>query len=190
MLIQLNTFLSKKKRLTGIFNGIVKDNMDPEKLGCVRVLIPGVLEPSEDDEEFNSLPWAYPIHPVGGGSVDNQTLRIPNVDANVTVMFNDDNPYTPYYIGSILHTETINETLSADYPTTYGSEDEQGTGWAINRTQKTVTVKHTSGVTFTCDADGNVTINQPGNLSWTVGGDVSLTASGKVDIVGSEINLN
>ena len=84
----------------------VADNEDPDRLGCVRVNIPGVITGAKEgrsaDEVTEALPWAYPIFPPGGGSGNNQSFRVPNVGARVAVGFDEEDPYTIWYMGSLV----------------------------------------------------------------------------------------
>ena len=53
-------------RLLGLYVGYVTHRRDPERLGRVRVCIPGVLEPHSA--------WAWPLGTAGGGFKDGASL--------------------------------------------------------------------------------------------------------------------
>ncbi|HEU4405503.1 MAG TPA: phage baseplate assembly protein V, partial [Polyangiaceae bacterium] len=67
-------------RLLGLYIGYVTDRDDPERLGRVRLCIPGVLEPHSA--------WAWPLGTGGGGSKDCGFFAVPEVGAEVGVLFN------------------------------------------------------------------------------------------------------
>lgn len=67
-------------RLPGMYVGYVTHRNDPEKLGRVRVCIPGVLEPHSA--------WAWPLGTAGGGFKDRGFFAVPEEGAEVAVFFN------------------------------------------------------------------------------------------------------
>ncbi len=79
-------------RYYGFYFGIVVDNVDPEKLGRVRVKIPGLVEPESN--------WAWPFA-MGGGSAQSGGWSPPKKGAAVGVMFNggDIDGETAYFSG-------------------------------------------------------------------------------------------
>jgi len=64
---------------TALYEGVVTDNVDPEKRGRVRIRIPGVLEPQSR--------WVMPIGCGGGGSDGQGYYMVPTIGANVAVQF-------------------------------------------------------------------------------------------------------
>jgi uncharacterized protein involved in type VI secretion and phage assembly len=77
-------------RLLGLYVGYVTRRDDPERLGRVRVCVPGVLEPESA--------WAFPLGTVGGGSKDTGLFAVPEDGAEVGVFFNQGNVDAPYYL--------------------------------------------------------------------------------------------
>ena len=77
-------------RLVGLYVGFVTARDDGEKLGRVRVCIPGVVEPESA--------WAWPLGTVGGGSKDRGFFAVPEKGAEVAVFFNQGNVDAPYYL--------------------------------------------------------------------------------------------
>jgi hypothetical protein len=71
-----------------IYDGTVVNNADPEKLGRVRVRIPGLIEPESA--------WAEPVGKAGG-SAQRGEFDVPEVGAFVTVQFLMGNPDRPKY---------------------------------------------------------------------------------------------
>jgi hypothetical protein len=83
---------SEGQRLPGFYIGYVTDRGDPEGLGRVRFCIPGLIEP------FG--PWAWPLGTMGGGSKDVGFFAVPEVGAEVGVLFNQGDPDAPYYLAA------------------------------------------------------------------------------------------
>lgn len=79
-----------RPHLFGLHVGVVADRGDPEKLGRVRVRIPGVVEPASA--------WAWPMGHPGGGSEDRGVFWIPEQGAEVAVWFKGGDVDHPYYM--------------------------------------------------------------------------------------------
>ena len=77
-------------RLLGLYIGYVTHRDDPEQLGRVRVCIPGLVEPHG--------PWAWPLGTCGGGSKDRGFFAVPEVGAEVGVLFNQGDLDSPCYL--------------------------------------------------------------------------------------------
>jgi hypothetical protein len=72
--------------LLGLYSGTVVARDDPEKLGRVRVVIPGLIEPDSN--------WALPK---GGGSKHWGQDNVPPLGSEVFVQFVNGNPDVPVY---------------------------------------------------------------------------------------------
>ena len=77
-------------RFFGLYVGHVTHRNDPETLGRVRVCIPGLVEPYG--------PWAWPLGTVGGGSKNNGFFAVPELGAEVAILFNQGDVDEPYYL--------------------------------------------------------------------------------------------
>jgi hypothetical protein len=75
-------------RYFGLYFAFVVENVDPEKMGRVRITIPGMIEPASG--------WAWPIA-MGGGSPQSGAWDIPKKGAGVAVMFHQGDPDEPVY---------------------------------------------------------------------------------------------
>jgi uncharacterized protein involved in type VI secretion and phage assembly len=77
-------------RYTALYIGHIVDRADPERLGRVRVRIPGLIEPASA--------WAFPLGTVGGGSNRRGFFCVPEVGAEVGILFNQGDVDHPYYL--------------------------------------------------------------------------------------------
>jgi len=83
-------FDSDDPRYTGLYIGQVVDRGDPERLGRVRVTVPGLIEPASA--------WAFPLGTVGGGSDRRGFFAVPEVGAEVGVLFHQGDVDHPYFL--------------------------------------------------------------------------------------------
>lgn len=82
----------KREDLKGkIFVGLVEENVDPRRLGRIRVRVQGVFE----EIPLEHIPWAYPYKDLAG-----KTFSVPGVGKIVNVSFPQGNWYEPEYIFS------------------------------------------------------------------------------------------
>ena len=77
-------------RLLGLYIGYVTDRDDPEGLGRVRFCIPGLIEPHGA--------WAWPLGTGGGGSKDCGIFAVPEVGAELGVLFNQGDVDAPFFL--------------------------------------------------------------------------------------------
>lgn len=77
-------------KLPFIYEGTVVDRNDPDKLGRVKFMIPGLIEPSS--------PWAFPAGTLGGGAKDTGSFAIPADGAEVYVFFVAGDMEEPRYL--------------------------------------------------------------------------------------------
>jgi hypothetical protein len=75
-----------------MYVGYVTDRRDPERLGRVRVCVPGLLEPDSA--------WAWPLGTAGGGSKDRGFFAVPEEGAEVALFFNQGDVEQPYYLAA------------------------------------------------------------------------------------------
>jgi uncharacterized protein involved in type VI secretion and phage assembly len=83
-------FEGHELRYQGLYIGQVVDRADPEQLGRVRVRIPGLIEPAST--------WAFPLGTVGGGSEGRGFFAVPEVGAEVGILFHQGDVDHPYYL--------------------------------------------------------------------------------------------
>lgn len=80
---RFNTYL-------GVYDGVVIDNADPQLVGRVRVMIPGLIEPYSG--------WALPVGAPGSGSDAYGLWCIPKIGSNVAVLFKEGDIDRPRYL--------------------------------------------------------------------------------------------
>jgi uncharacterized protein involved in type VI secretion and phage assembly len=76
--------------LTALFTGVVVDREDPQKLGRVRVTIPGLIE--------EGSAWAMPLS-FGGWAKKRGAIFVPPVGADVGILFRMGDIDQPFYLG-------------------------------------------------------------------------------------------
>jgi len=82
-----------ERRFYGKYRAVVVDNMDPRRLGRLRVKVPGVLGPDV------VTGWATPCAPYGGAA-DQGLLFVPERDAGVWVEFEQGDVEFPIWVGT------------------------------------------------------------------------------------------
>lgn len=174
--------------------GTVIYNDDPKKIGRVKVTIPNLFVGAQEE-----LPWCYPHNPSqGGGKVGSGSVHVPEVGAELVIIFENGDYLNPKYIGSNQNTETIDPVFAEDYPNTYGHIDSTGFYWKMNKSTQLLTVHHPGGVDITIDADGKMTIKsttdsiliQAASKIQVEAPEIDLTASTKVVVEAPEIDLD
>ena len=79
--------------LWAVYDGVVTERNDPERLGRVRVRIPGMIDAPGV--------WAWPIGMPGAGSNARGFFFVPEVDADVAVLFKQGDPDHPRYMAGM-----------------------------------------------------------------------------------------
>jgi len=74
-----------------IYVGVVENNIDPKRLGRLKIRIFGVF----DDIDKDDIPWSSPFN-----SIDGKNFSIPAIGKLVSVIFIKNDIYMPYYINS------------------------------------------------------------------------------------------
>jgi hypothetical protein len=175
MLIKLVEWLGKNKNLNRIHKGTVINNIDPDKLGRLKIEIPGLLE----GLSTNNLPWIYPInyYGIGGGSLLSG-FSVPEIDSELLIEFPYDDIYFGFYTGYRQSKVTHQDVFDADYPETYGWRDSTGLILKINKSIQKLEFEHPSGVIGTIDKDGNVDLNVTKNANISISGDFTTAITG------------
>lgn len=181
MLLKPYTVLNDEQRdpFTLKHIGVVVDNNDPEKRKRLKVQI-DPWDYLEDD----ALPW---VKQEGDGAVgcspSESSHHIPEIGAEVTVYFKNNDPNDPVYTG-VETTEANRCTLFDEgYPNSYGNKDSVGNYEVVNKDSKTTVRQYASGTTVRAEADGTYIIEtQDGNY-------VKVDGSGEIWIKGPKIHI-
>lgn len=206
----LNVFAPENK-YKGLIIGEVVDNVDPLKIGRVKISIPHLTEGIPPD----ALPWSHQMFPVGTGTKGGiPTFKVPAIGTQVIVLFPTEDIYSSFYIGELLYKDHDLAELTADYPETYGFIDKIKNKYWVNMKQGTVDLHHHSGthvniekngtinvtgvnhlnINITNDTTvtigGNATVDVGGNCAVTVGGNTTVDSGGPITATAPTINLN
>lgn len=142
--------------IQGFYRGKVLDNIDPDKLGRLKIQIFGVF----DDIDATDIPWAVPTYPIFSGSGnDYGCFTVPEIDSYVWCFFEAKDLQQPVYFAEApdrihgLPSERI-----TDYPNTKVLKTKNGIIILINDKSgsQEIKVTHPGGATITIDNGGNI----------------------------------
>lgn len=77
-------------RYNAIYQGVVTDNVDPKKLGRVKIRVPGIADDPDTD-------WAYPAGMPGSGTTQRGFFDVPAIGAEVYAFFLGGDPDKPRF---------------------------------------------------------------------------------------------
>jgi len=180
MLIKLPEWLERNQNLKIPHYGKVVDNLDPKKLGRIKVEIKELVEGSPD-----KLPWSYPENPSFlGGNNKVGYFTVPEIGSEVIIKFPTEDIYQSFYSG-YWHTSKNYKMshFNTDYPETFGWEDSTGTWWTVNKQQKCVNFHHTSGADVKIDKDGNIDVYTPGYLHIVADKEINITSGKSISAI-------
>ena len=181
MLIKPYTILNDEQRdpFTLRHIGTVVNNNDPEKRKRLQIHI----DPW-DYLEDEALPW---VKQEGDGAIgcspSESSHHIPEIGAEVTVYFKNNDPNDPVYTG-VETTEANRCTLFDEgYPNSYGSKDSVGNYEVVNKDSKTTVRQYASGTTIRDEADGTHVIET------AAGNYIKIDGNGEIWLKGPKIHI-
>ena len=135
----------------GVYVGKVEDNMDPLKLGRLKVRVPSIYG-EKSEIPTSKIPWADPNFPYGG-SDDVGFFFVPEKDATVNVLFIGGDSNKPVWIGC-----------------NYSQFETKGTPMPpkeiINKYPKRKVIKTKAGYICFDDEEKSITIKSGANSSY------------------------
>lgn len=184
MLIKPITSLLKEQQVKPedmTYLGYVEDNLDPKKLGRIKVRI-AIF----DNVKTDDLPWAYPLLGTQGNSQFEGGLNVPEVGSQVRITFPSKDLTAPYYSGAELNEETKTKFFDGDYPSTYGFVDSMGNSFSVNKAREIAEFTHSSGTSIQISQDGSVKLVLPGGSFVSLNSDLSFNLNlGSIGILGT-----
>ena len=137
----------------GKYRGFVVDNADPEKLGRLRLKVPGVLGEAESG-------WALPCMPFGG-LTDQGMFTVPEIDAQVWVEFEAGDPNQPIWTGTYWRVpDDVPEEAKLEEPTTRLLKTTSGhlLQFDDKEDEERIFLKHPKDATLEIDKNGTITL--------------------------------
>lgn len=208
MLLLPVEWMTKNRNLQFPHKGIVEDNDDPLKLGRIKVSIEGLIQ----SEDTALLPWIDPYNPYFLGTNSGSLwFSVPEIGAEVVVIFPYEDIYFGFYIGSWNNVDKPT-TFDASYPNAYGFKDSVGNYIRIDKDGAITDVNLVGDVNISiggnltatvqgnvdaevggnvnAEAGGDIVVHAGGGISITADGNTTVTGSGTMSITASQISLN
>lgn len=179
-----------------IYVGKVVDNVDPDKLGRIKVRIIEVFG-REDKIPDAALPWAIPMRPIGhGASVNLSSAKVPVIGSEVAVQFAKGSIYSPIYKFSPVMATNLVSDADENYPNTYAYLDpnmnavivkntgelaDKGNRLVIDNVNDTIDFQSFTGFKFHIANDGSFSIDAPADSDITIADLLTIFANVKID---------
>lgn len=192
-------FEQKTNKFFGIYRGKVIDNVDPQKLGRIKVQVFPIFSDLNKSED---LPWAVPAYPIweGSGVVDPKndnsggigTFIVPKIDTWVFVFFEEGDPYQPVYFAEAPTAKWgLPIQRQNNYPDRKVLRTRSGIEIYVDTKINEIMLIHPTGTTFKIDTLGNVYMNIVSNWYVNVANNIRITAGNSVIIEGgTEVHIN
>lgn len=162
--------------------GTVVSNEDPEMLGKIKVVIPGIMEGTVDE-----LPWVRRKNDTAFCGDDAELFDVPAVGSVVEVRWNYDEN-TPMYSGAPNSKKHTSKVFTNNYPYEGGIRFGK---CVIKMDKATNLITINNGNCFLqMDPLGNISLTCQGNMNLTSARDLTITApkttvKGSLDVEGS-----
>jgi hypothetical protein len=174
-------------KFAGFYRAVILDNVDPLKLGRVKLNVLGVYK----DIASSDLPWSVPAFSIGFGSGSGYgNFSVPNVGSSVFVFFEAGDLYQPVYFASApdgvhgLPTDRI-----TNYPDRNVVKAPSGIVIYIDDHDKVVKLVHPTGKYVQMNESGDVTI-VAADVTIQASGKIDVTATGEITVTGSTVDIN
>ena len=167
------TIRQQQNRYYGKYRAFVSDNVDPEKRGRCKLVVPSVMGETVSD-------WALPCTPYGGAA-DLGFLAVPPVGAQVVAEFMEGDISSPLWTGTFWRTadELPEEFAANDEPTAKVMRTESGHVLVLEDKQGE------EAATLHSSADAVLEMNSEGSFALTDSGGATVT----LDAASSEIRV-
>ena len=169
MLLDIDGIVRFSDELMRVHHGEVVDNVDPKKIGRIKVKIEFIFEDAAAD-----LPWVYP------NDFSPSSLYVPQIGEKVKIVFRNGDIYHPEYIGFAHSTVNHDTAFDEDYPDTFGIH-KQGFKATYNMKKELLKITAKNGSTFEMNKAGDALFTMTKDFKVVAAGDISFTADGKVD---------
>jgi hypothetical protein len=183
----LSEFDKDTVKFSGFYRATILDNVDPSKLGRVKLNVLGVYT----DIASADLPWAVPAFSTGFGSGSGYgNFSVPHIGSNVFVFFEAGDLYQPVYFASApdgvhgLPTDRV-----TNYPDRNVIKTPSGIVVYIDDHDKVVKLVHPTGKYVQMDGLGSITI-VAADVTIQASGKIDVTATGEITISGSKVYIN
>lgn len=158
--------------------GKVINNLDPQKLGRVKIHLPGIYEPQ--DEEGTNLPWVAKIpDSFLSGSTNSEFFSVPQIGSLVEVVWPYGNKFS-FYKSAPYSMQSSTNTFTDNYP--YESGMKLGDLVVkFDQGSKSIIITNERGFTITADATGDVTLS---------GARITIQSDFDIDLEAPNVNID
>jgi len=172
----------------GNYRAKVLDNLDPLKLGRVKLEIYPILIGIEAD----FLPWATPAMPIfDGAGLNTGSFIVPKNDTMVYCFFENGDIYQPVFFAEATDGKKgLPTSREINYPNRKVWRTDSGIEVFIDDTEQEVYIYHPSTTDIKIDKSGNIDINGNKDISVIVKGNANISAIGNIIISGASVNIN
>jgi hypothetical protein len=167
-------------KLSGIYRGIVVDNVDSSKFGRIKVKVHGLF----DDVNTGQIPWAKPALPIfTGAGVGYGNFAVPEIGSYVWCFFEAGDVYQPIYFaeaGTGVHGHPA--VGDVNYPNRRGFRTKRGHLFYIDDVDDTIRIESRDG-SFITMTPTETRIEKSSAY-------IKIDSSGNITISGTKVDIN
>ena len=163
------TIRQQQNRYYGKYRAFVSDNVDPQKRGRCKLVVPSVMGETVSD-------WALPCTPYGGAA-DLGFLAVPPVGAQVVAEFMEGDISSPLWTGTFWRT-------ADEVPAEFGANDgptakvmKTGSGHLLHFEDKDgeekITLRSSAEAVMEMDHNGSIALTDSGGATVTIDAEAS-----------------